>query len=839
MKKHITSAIILGFGLITALSGLSHAAETTKDAAVILTDHGKSDYRIVISSTATKVEKLAAKELQSFLHQIAGVNIEIGTDKEKVSGAEILLGKNAHLDKVGAKIDFASLGREGFSIRTHKNYLVIAGNTDRGTLYGVYSFLEDHLGCRWYSSTASRIPKKKTISLGEINDTQIPVLDYREVYYSDAMDPNFAGRLKLNGNASKINNGKMVIERHAGWTTWSHTLFTFVPPSKYFKKHPEYYSLNKGERKTRQLCLTNPEIVDVAVANIRNLLKNPIDFIPHSTKTLPREGGPIWARGEDIFIGLSQQDGGGRCECENCKKVDTYEGSPSGSILTFVNKVAAHFPDKTVSTLAYFYSVNPPKHIKPAPNVSIMLCNYGSSRTFAFENTPFGHDKAFMQKVEKWSEISNNLMIWDYVVNFSNLYMPNPNLHIQKSNIKFYIKHNAKGIFEQASREGGGEFCELRNYLLAKLLWNPDIDTDVVIDDFLDGYYGAAGKEIRKYIDLMRQTIVDGKISVGIYSYPKPYAKNFLSEDMLKQYNAIFDKADQLVAGDKELMFRVRTARMPLMWVELENGYGSTEKRLKSLSEFLELCTKNKVSKLSETGNTPDKFHQKHIAKLGLEVGVKINPPGGFFGDFKDLHVQLSSPQKNATMRYTIDGSEPTEKSTRYNKPISIRKATIIKAAVFGKSKPMVSTAHFKKVKLPLTTDTMGGSDPAKYLKLPISGVKTLKLIVNNAGDSNANDHADWADAKLIDSKGNATYLSDMKPLRQTQEWGKLGINKSVSGKPLQIGNKKFAKGLGTHAVSEIIYQLDGKYKTFETWIGVDAGTDNRGSVVFKVETTP
>ncbi|MEN8127286.1 MAG: DUF4838 domain-containing protein [Planctomycetota bacterium] len=833
MKKSTVIVVVGLFCLVNLFIGCGNLSAGNKGGSIVLVDNGKSNYRIVIPATASDVEKYAADELQNFLQQIAGVQLEIVTDAEKMSKAEILLGNNSHLKKLKTDIDFESLGKEGFTIRSHGKHLIITGSAERGVMYGVYTFLEDYLGCRWYSSTVSHIPTQKTIRLPLINDTQVPVLNFREVYAYDAMDPAFAGRIKLNGNAGNIKDSKMLTERHAGWTTWCHTSFTFVPPEKYFKEHPEYYSLLNGERKAKQLCFSNPEIVDIAAAKVKDLLDNPVDSIPHTIKVVPREGGPIWADKEDIYIDISQQDGGGACQCENCKAIDNREGSPIGSILTFVNKVATRFPDKTFSTLAYYYSQKPPEHIKPADNVSIMLCNYGSSMTFPLADSP---SKRFVRDLKKWSEISNNLLIWDYVVNFSNLNMPNPNFHIQQSNIKFYIDHNVKGIFEQASREAGGEFCGLRTYLLAKLMWNPDCNVDAVMNDFLDGYYGPAGKAIRRYIDLMRETLVNAKESIGIYDWPKSHAGGYLSEEMLKQYNAIFDEADKLVAGDEELLHRVRTARTPLMYVELVNGYGTPEERMAILEDFYTLCQKNNIKKLSETGVTPDKFKNQILGSLQREFGVTMTPPGGVFADFENVVVEMKAIQKDVSIHYTLDGSKPTKDSKLYTEPVKITKPVVIKANCFGKISTPVTTARFQKAELPVKTGIMKRNDPAQHLKLPVSDVTLLKLIVKDGGNGNANDHADWADAKLIDAEGNVTYLSDLEPVRVSQGWRTLGIDKSVLGNQLKIGTQKFDKGLGSHANSEILYKLNKKYKYFETYIGVDSGAGGDASVVFHVE---
>ena len=60
-------------------------------------------------------------------------------------------------------------------------------------------------------------------------------------------------------------------------------------------------------------------------------------------------------------------------------------------------------------------------------------------------------------------------------------------------------------------------------------------------------------------------------------------------------------------------------------------------------------------------------------------------------------------------------------------------------------------------------------------------------------------------------------------------------MDKSVANNPIIIAGKRFEKGLGTHSKSDIRYRLDGNYKTFEAFVGVDAETNGRGSLSFKV----
>ncbi len=79
--------------------------------------------------------------------------------------------------------------------------------------------------------------------------------------------------------------------------------------------------------------------------------------------------------------------------------------------------------------------------------------------------------------------------------------------------------------------------------------------------------------------------------------------------------------------------------------------------------------------------------------------------------------------------------------------------------------------------------------------------------------------------------------LDVLDPSSAHQDWGQLQLDRSVTGGTLRIGDRHFATGLGTHANSEIIYDLNGRYERFEAWVGVDAAMRRRtqASIVFEV----
>ena len=234
---------------------------------------------------------------------------------------------------------------------------------------------------------------------------------------------------------------------------------------------------------------------------------------------------------------------------------EKYPALGSGSILAFVNKVADRFPDKIISTLAYQYSRVPPKDILPRKNVNIMLCSIESTRNETLE----AGDTAFASDLKGWGKITNNILVWDYTIRFSNLLAPFPNLRILQPNIQFFWKNNVSALFEQGNIQSGGEMAPLRAYLITKMLWNPYIDSKKTENEFLNRYYGPAAQYIKQYIHLLHDHNQTGKeIKMSIFGNPVQDKETFLTTSLIAQYNAIFDKAVQSVKHAPELVDRVQ-----------------------------------------------------------------------------------------------------------------------------------------------------------------------------------------------------------------------------------------------------------------------------------------
>ncbi|MFN3422941.1 MAG: alpha-glucuronidase family glycosyl hydrolase, partial [Armatimonadota bacterium] len=193
------------------ISALTTVAGGIAMSQVTLIENGKSNYRIVVPANAIPSESYAAEELQRYLERIGNVKLPIVTDSEPMTEHEILLGDNAHLRKLRLRVDFTKLGTDGFVLRTHRNYLIIAGGRPRGTLYGVYALLEEKLGVRWFTPEVEFVPKMERVELPALNETQVPELEYREVFWTEMLrDADFAARHRLNGHHYRLT------EKHGG-----------------------------------------------------------------------------------------------------------------------------------------------------------------------------------------------------------------------------------------------------------------------------------------------------------------------------------------------------------------------------------------------------------------------------------------------------------------------------------------------------------------------------------------------------------------------------------------------------------------------------------------------
>ncbi len=505
-------------------------------------------HAIVLPQRASGVERYAAQELQQHLELVTGQVIPLVREGRLGSKVGLFVGRcKTHSDPK------TKLGPEGLRVRTIGPALVLNGN-GRGVLYSVYTFLEDYLGCRWFTPDCRTWPRSGRITLGKLDHTYAPPLEYRGGDYPIARPGDFAARLRLNGANHAISPEQ---GGNVGVHSLAHTFAALCPPDRYFAEHPEYFALVKGQRQSgyAQLCLTNPDVLRIVIEGVRRWIKEN-----------PRVS----------VFSVSQNDTFNYCECPECTRVAEEEGSQAGPMIRFVNAVAdaigKDHPNVAIETLAYQYTRKPPKLTKPRPNVIVCLCSIECCFIHPLATDP--HNASFVEDIKGWSSICKRLWIWDYIINYAHSICPFPNLYVLKPNIRFFIENGVRGIYEESCYfTKGSELQELRNYIVAKTLWDPSYETDKAIREFCAAYYGQAAPDIMQYLKLIHtETQRDPGRHVMIYTHPREY----VSPDMIRRANAIFDHAEQAVRDDPVRLHRVQVARLPIMYAEITLAQSGT-----------------------------------------------------------------------------------------------------------------------------------------------------------------------------------------------------------------------------------------------------------------------
>ena len=579
-----TAVLLLGFTLPGA-------------AALNLANKGQSSYAIVIATDAPPSEHYAAEELQRYLEKISGAKLPISTDESRPQAREILLGDNAHLRKLGLKIDFTRFGTDGFTLSTAGTRLLIAGGKPRGTLYGVYALLEEKLGVRWFTPELEVVPQTNRLVLPSLNETQVPALDYREVYWTEMMrDADFAARHRLNGNSYKLT------EKHGGraavYFPFVHSMDSLVP-RELFNEHPEYFPFINGKRVDGyvQRCLSNPDVLKMATDRVRQWLTE------HPDATI---------------ISVSQNDTGKWCQCDRCKALDDAEGSPAASLLQFVNAIAENierdYPNIRIDTLAYQYTRKPPKTIRPRPNVIIRLCSIECCFSHPLASCVSQRNQRFRDDIMAWQPVAPKLYVWDYTTDFGHYQQPYPNFDALQPNVQFFVQHGVTGLFEQGnySPGGNGELGSLRAYVLARLLWNPNTDVARDINEFLQAYYGQATPKLHAYLDLLELQVKAPNAHAHISDSPRAA---YLNDEFISGAEKILNEAAS-VAENEMVLFRVQVAHLPIWYVQLATNRVKGEARSEVLKRFMQIARKAGVDQIGE-GKSLEEWGKKMGAEQG------------------------------------------------------------------------------------------------------------------------------------------------------------------------------------------------------------------------------
>ncbi|HOW72547.1 MAG TPA: DUF4838 domain-containing protein [Phycisphaerae bacterium] len=565
----LVAAVYCGIAQAEWRNTLKPAGEPAGKVKVV--EAGKAVGVIQCPEKATGPEKKAAADLQQWIKEMTGATLEITLGDARSRGFAIRTDR--------------ALGDEGYAIAVDGERIVLTGGKSRGAINAVYALLEEDLGCRFYTNDSIRLPKSGTLVVAPVGRRFIPKLKIRDPFYACAFDPVWSLRNRTNAPNAAVS------EEHGGHVDYGgmfvHTAAQMVPPDKYFKDHPEYFAKTAdGGRSTNQLCATEPGAVDVAIAYVRQILKDK----PHTE-----------------ILSVSKNDSTEVCHCERCLKLRESEGSDMANQLFLVNRVAEaiekEYPEVVIDTLAYLETIQVPKTVRPRKNVVIRLCN-DAVGSWSHPFTPAERcDVARLASA--WSAAHDRISIWDYNVNFSHYLAPMPNLDVIAANVRFWVKNHAEGVMLQGGYQGPAEQDELKCWVASKLLWEPSRDEKALAEDFIWGHYGPAAPAMAEYDALLGQAMAEHAKEMespagGIrYSMDAP----FITKAFVTKASEILAKAKALAKGDERMVRRVERAELPILYVQCVRGPEFVgDGYAKVVGEFERIARREKIQYLQEGG---------------------------------------------------------------------------------------------------------------------------------------------------------------------------------------------------------------------------------------------
>lgn len=461
--------------------GIGAAARCEGPASLRLAEDGKSRVTIVLPEKSGKQSALAAADLVRCLGKALGVEAPtVSTPNKVTTPLSIEIGE----PKPG--VEEMGIQRDGFTIKTDVDSVTISGVSDFGIANGVYAFLTDYVGVRWFApgELYEVVASNGDLTLPQVSVLKNPDFTYR--IFSGVTGPAGADWLRRIGIDVDRSN--------LPYFGFGHNLYTIIPQSVYGKSHPEYFPMIGGKRfvpptddyQGYQPCLTNPEVVQIAAKCADEFFKKNPTATTYS---------------------LCINDGMGFCECPNCQALDQPMRKANGgwptysdSYFHFVSEVAKIVektnPGKYLGCYAYWGVEPTPRIIDKLPDSVVIALTQDTSQHF---------DPAYKQRDRDlwlaWSKVAKHLGKYDYYG--LGWLTPRCFPHLAADDIRFIHANSAVGFYCEVYPNWSVTGPQL--YMASRLVWDGSLDADTLLDEYYSSLYGPAAGEVRKFYSILEK----------------------------------------------------------------------------------------------------------------------------------------------------------------------------------------------------------------------------------------------------------------------------------------------------------------------------------------------
>ncbi|MDD4110828.1 MAG: DUF4838 domain-containing protein [Clostridia bacterium] len=468
-----------------------------------------SNYQIVISEDATKVEKTAADELAVLFQEATNLLLPIISDaglQFDNNSEYISIGNTKLLQEANISVEFDQLGSQGFKIITKEKTVFISGAKEYGTLYGVYEYLNQILDYDFFFKDCYQINKNvSTIRFYSYDIIDVPDIEYRDATYGFITENNaIANRYRMLNRTTFT----IPINGYIG-----HNVLQYVPVEEYLEDHPEWYD---NANKPNQLCYTahgDKEEYQLLLNACFNTLKQAL--IDHPEKTI-------------VFF--ASEDNPKFCNCPACQEEREKYGTDAAAMVKFINNLKelvdewfgneGKVYDRDLKIVFYAYLAY---QLSPAifdvekdlyyPVDEEVICRDGVVPMVALINADYqfsltdDENEQYYNIVRGWQACSSDIHFYLYDTNYTNFLIPYNTFDSMQDNYLMAIESGSSlmhNLGQPNQRGFSNGFSALKVYMESKLGWNGNIDYELYMNKFFDYYFQDASVWMRKFFDEYR-----------------------------------------------------------------------------------------------------------------------------------------------------------------------------------------------------------------------------------------------------------------------------------------------------------------------------------------------
>jgi hypothetical protein len=544
MRKYLRSLLALSV-LLTSASALQAAAAPAAE----LVAQGKVVGRIVLPAKATDGEALAAQQVQSFVKQMSGAELPIVKAGEGGAGPAIVIGNQpanqAVIDQLNKEHPDTI---DAFAVVGNADQLSLVGRSDDSTMWAAWQWLNDEgVVFLMPGEHGTYVPHKTSIEIASVNEIEAPRVAARGSYsIMSNKDRNpeglytleqglpawkmFMFRMRMNYNTSFNDRDRMFIMGSGN------SYSGFLPPAKYYKDHPEWYSTSNGKAPTGnvgwQICFTSQEAAAEYAKNMLGALKRQLD-----------QGFPL----DQMELLVTPNDGLAIISTPEGKKLIDKDGSYSSLVTNFANMVAEHihkvYPKARITFLAYSNYATAPDYVKPGPNVCQVITAWPAANSLAvnmahplFSEANHKYQNAF----EEWSKSSGGLGAYTYYGHY-NWFTPWP-MTTQMAHDIPTMCADPKFFHMYSENHPSWGTQGLTMWLYPRLLWNPKLDVQAAVAAYDKAAFGPAAEAMQNYQKALQDSMDrQGRIGGNVWEIPF-----VLTPAVIEQCNGFIAQAQKL-----------------------------------------------------------------------------------------------------------------------------------------------------------------------------------------------------------------------------------------------------------------------------------------------------